>query len=281
MFKTRNRNLIYFLIVALVITMVFPVSVYAERDRESELGYDVYDGSYFSYLINQDNIRESNNLLGEIMPKASEIVESYTLDDDELVYTMDVTDEPSFVTVCEEGTDVIISIDEGNVHNDVIITENNDVVIDGKIVEISEEITEYNRSDSVEASYKDRIVSTTDPLKGKQDYIKQYTNKRTDFHFEQSISKLSCMALAIALTVCGGGVTATILAAAADYVYWYNDTYYKKNHTMSYKVNVYYPENGRRIEKDTLLTKYVGHYYPLEDFEGSDKQKTWYTKTIL
>lgn len=195
------------------------------------------------------------------------------------VYTFSLYDDIKSEIVVEEQSnhDVVLDITEGNKHDELTLTHDGRVLLDGN--EVTFDVSTENNGDiSLYGSLSDTWYTGTNPCPSKT-WVYQYNTNKASISASKKIENcttaviigLISMALSPVGTVFAGvySIAASVIAAATG-----TDSKY-----MSAKVATYYPKGGRNIGNNRWVEKHVGKFYPKKNYKGTATTKTRYEIT--
>lgn len=201
--------------------------------------------------------------------------------DDSVIYTIlpDNGLESTIEIKHEENGDMAIHVEENGLANDLILTIDGRIFLDGvefepNSIEIEGEFGNHNMARSVR-------TNSMSPQRGKaSDYTDyQTTLKYHSIELEKRISKISRTALAMAIEavicVSGAGFVADISYGIAETLidqFYSTDTY-----GLSCISKVYEHKDGPQFA--TVYEKYVTTWYSEEDYKGDSTTITSYSMT--
>lgn len=195
------------------------------------------------------------------------------------VYTFSFSNDiKSEIVVEEQGNhDVVLDVTEGNKHDELILTHDGRVLLDGN--EVTFDVSTENNGDvSLYGSLSDTWYTGTNPCPSKT-WVYQHNTNKANISASKKIENcttaviigLISLALSPVGTAFSGvySIAAGVIAAATG-----TDSKY-----MSAKVATYYPKGGRNIGNNRWVEKHVGKFYPKKNYAGTVTTKTRYKIT--
>lgn len=192
-----------------------------------------------------------------------------------IVYRCDINDSLSdYITVCEKGKTLILDFYEGNIHNQLEVKDNGDMLIDGFLIGSTMKSYSPNGGYDGELSpnARNRQFSKT-PFKGKADDY----NKKVRYYQEYEVAfghAISSLAVTLIATTLLSFVTlgtfeaisVSLLLEAAGNMKYIAERYSPSSPTGSFKITV--KEYPTSIGTDRYY-KHEGEWYAQTKFGGT------------
>lgn len=213
------------------------------------------------------------------MGLSAESINTIAKKGEDTVYTFSLYDDIESEIVVEEQSnhDVVLDITEGNKCDELTLTHNGRVLLDGNEVIFDVNI-KNNGNVSLYGSSSDTWYTETNPCPSKT-WVYQYNTNKANISASKKIENcttaviigLISMALSPVGTAFAGvySIAAGVIAEATG-----TDSTY-----MSAKVATYYPKGGRNIGNNRWVEKHVGKFYPKKNYAGTVTTKTRYKIT--
>lgn len=206
-------------------------------------------------------------------------LEDACIDGEKVVYTYNLPNNVESVIAMSELADGSKKIDitEGNLHNELIITENQQLYLDGFEVKTTENVIEPRAGSST-------YDVETCPYGSASDYtVYKGVETETNAEIGDYIENVTISGLALTISILAGiyvpvaGVQASIAYGLAQALITSGRDNNPKSTNLSWKIKRYYYKTGNFAVSGTLcVQKMVGEFYPDADYEGDVVNKTYY-----
>lgn len=278
----KDRIIAAFVCMMLVISTVFTAYA-ADQSLPSEVKGEELVDKVIEKIVKDGNYSETEEtkIIEDI-----EIIDAFGLDLNQVKPIKDLNENIGYkyelsggkaarIIPSEIADGIVLDIDEGNVHNKVLLTKDNRMFIDGYEVTVNETVYE----DVVfENELEFSKSSTWDQLKNpcpKKNWVYKSTYTEKTVKMGQTFKAIGAVALALVMTHAGIlASTLTTIAGALDNI---GDIWNPSSTSFSCIVKVYYPKGGQNIGNGQYVKKKCGTFYTLPNHQGHKTTQTWYT----
>ena len=215
----------------------------------------------------------------------SDWLQDVAINDEATIYTYMLPNNVESVIACSETLDGAKKYDitEGNLHNEVIITENNKVYLDGFEVKLSQE-NEIENEISLLANGSTIYDVDRCPYGSPSDYT-QYQGQIEQKNAElgQRLETMTISALALLISTLVGiyvppaGIQASIAFGVATDLITNGKNSGVQSTSISWKIKRYYYKTGKFAVHGTLcVQKMVGVFFTNKNYTGEKTNKTYF-----
>ncbi|MDD6389027.1 MAG: hypothetical protein PUG51_00160 [Firmicutes bacterium] len=200
----------------------------------------------------------------------------------DLVYKIEFEDLPvNTITILEATNDyTIYSFKEGDKHDILKVTSDNEYYLDGNLIEIETTTLNLGAEYSITpyGANSDVIYTDTNPLPSAV-WVQQRVEKTANIELKKIIETCTTTLLLALLTGALGTVSrafASCFDMAANVISAATGT---NSTAMSSKISIYYPQGGRHVGGQKYIEKHIGRFWPKKNYQGTLTLKTRYEIT--
>lgn len=258
-----------------ILTVGYSITSETKVYAQNEGLQNIFEGSYKEYQDFREELLK-DSILFEKFGQNMKSVNKIRIDNNRLVYEFIIAqDAIAHVLINETSYGIHMDIDENGIKNQIVLTDDNKLFLDGNEVLVEKNILQgVATADEVFGRDSESWDTTSNPCPNKT-WVYQYTSSNSDIRLGKAFKLISGYAVSVVLAVTCPAMIG-ILYGTGTTLDALGDLYDPDSSYISSKIKIYYPSGGQNIGYNTLVTKKVGTFYTQAGFAGQSTSQTWY-----